>query len=418
MKYDALLGDLKNQLANVKKAAVLLPAILDTDTLSAGLSLMLALRQSGKDVAIVTQHPLTVNHAILYGVGEVKNNLPAESSGNFVLSLSGVVDNQGLVPALEKLDWYPEGDKLNLVFHVAAGKTFQPSEITSSYKNSGYNMFFVVGAANINDLGVIYQQNQEMFGKAPIVNIDKNPSNGKYGWINVIDTDTSSISEMMVTFISSLGFLIDADIASNILVGIYEATGGLTHSVKPDTFMAAGLALQSGGKIPTGPASTSTQGLPIQTTPVVEPQPVPQPQMQYQSPQQIVVPTPVQDQPVPQPQVSQSTPQMTQQQIPVAQAPIQDQPIVIPNPPSQPDLTQTQQGPGLDLRQIFNIPGAPGVESQPLPESQPQTVSTPNSQSTQETPSGEYVSTGNMEAPQTPTPDWLVPKIFKGGSLG
>jgi septal ring-binding cell division protein DamX len=49
--------------------------------------------------------------------------------------------------------------------------------------------------------------------------------------------------------------------------------------------------------------------------------------------------------------------------------------------------------------------------TQPIQDSKPQS-------SPEERPAGEATTTTNPEAEANPTPDWLVPKIFKGGSLG
>ncbi len=51
------------------------------------------------------------------------------------------------------------------------------------------------------------------------------------------------------------------------------------------------------------------------------------------------------------------------------------------------------------------------VQAQSVQDSKPQS-------SPEERPAGEAVHSTNPEAEANPTPDWLVPKIFKGGSLG
>lgn len=99
-KYEAQIADLKNRLSQVTKVNILLPEKNTVDNLAAGLSLMLALKASGKEALVVTQDPLLVSQANLFGAGEVKSTLPADSGSNFVITLGGVVDNQGLVPAL------------------------------------------------------------------------------------------------------------------------------------------------------------------------------------------------------------------------------------------------------------------------------------------------------------------------------
>ncbi len=364
MKYDSQLANLKIQLPNVKKALIALPQNSSIDKLASALALNLALKQAGKEVVIVCPDNLTVSQSHLFGIGDIKNQIPTQSDGNYVLSLAGVVDQNGMVPALAGLDWYPEGQNLNLVFKINPGQTFEPKEIAARTENSGFNMIFVIGSASISDLGAIYQTNANRFTEAPIVNIDNNPSNGNFGWTNVVDSQTSSLSEIMVTVLSSLGLLSDPDTATNLLTGIYESTNNLTQYVTADTFMTTGMAFQVGGKLPglQTPVSTSINS--------IQPEPT-----------STFVPSVVESQPV-----------MTQPENPVV------------------------SNESYDLSKIFGITPSEAQAATVTPVTTDQAVSAP----LQETPVGEAAITPGIENPSNPTPDWLVPKIYsgKGGGLG
>lgn len=322
-KYEPQLTDLKVRLVSARKMAVILPTNSTEDELASSLALYLALSQAGKEVVIASSENLTVSQTNLFGVGEIKNSLPAAGATNLVLSLEGVVDNQGLVPALEKLDWYPEGSNLNLIFHIVQGQKFEPARITSKYQGSNIDLIFTVGATSLNDLGALYTQNTALFTSSFVVNIDNNQANTNYGQTNLVDSQASSIAEIMTQVIPDLGLSLDQDIASNLLTGIYSATQNLTVKVRPDTFMAAGSALQAGGKVPGGMTSVG----------------------------------------------------------------------------------EVLQNPQYDLAKVLQIP--------PQPEVAPQQTSA----SQEERPQGEYATSGSVES-ENPAPDWLVPKVFKGGSLG
>ena len=286
MKYDSQLNELRTQLQNINNAIIVLPSQINVDKLASGLTLFLSLTQAGKSAHIVTEDTIRVSHTNLYGVGKVTNQMPSVSGGNFVITLEGVVETQGeqagTVPSLEKLDWYPEGSNLNLVFHVLPGQKFEPKNVVPKYEGgSGASVVFVIGAQSLNDLGNIYQNNQSIFSNALIVNIDNNPNNSNFGKTNVIDPNTSSIAEMIYQILPGLGLPTDNDMASNILNGIYDATSSLTRNVKPDTFMVVGQAMQAGGQLP--------QQQPIQP----QPQPVqPEPQSQIVQPAPVIPQTP------------------------------------------------------------------------------------------------------------------------------
>lgn len=251
MKYDSQIGELKNLLPSAKNILIAVPAGLDIDNLSAGLSLFLAFEAAGKEVSIVCDDNILVGQAHLFGVDHVQKILPPTEGGNLTLTLEGVAASDNTIPALEKLDWYAENSNLNLVFHVLPGQTFQPARIVPKYQGSGFNLIFVVGAANLNALGNAYSQNQSAYSGTHIVNIDTQSANTSFGQTNVLDGAASSLSEMAVNLITDLGFNLDSDMASNLLTGIFDATNNLSDpKVTADTYMAAAQCLRVGGKKP------------------------------------------------------------------------------------------------------------------------------------------------------------------------
>lgn len=366
MKYNAQLGDLNSKLIPAKNIWILLPGQTTVDKVAAALSLMLALEKQGKQVAVVTEDTLKVSHTNLFGVGSVKNSLPAGGGDNFVLTLQGVVDQNGLIPSLEKLDWYPENGNLNLVFHVVPGQKFVPTNIASGNQGSNVDLIFVLGAATLADLGNIYSQNSAQIHKFPIVNIDNSANNTSFGQYNVIDPNASSVSEMVLNIFPSFNITSDGDIASNLMAGIYDGTANLTQKVTPDTFMALASIMNAGGKM-------------IQTV----------------------------------------NPQGTQAGFDLAQM-MQNQPV------PQPFITQPASNAS------HSDAGGPATFEQPADNfTTPQVVNPgQTSASREETPSGEFATTRGPEGTEfitsgstnqenvNPAPDWLTPKIFKGGGLG
>lgn len=277
MKYDSQITELKNLLPAAKNILIAVPSGSDIDKLASGLSLFLTLEASGKQVSIVCDDNILVSQSHLFGVDHVQKTLPSTEGGNLTLALEGVAASDGTVPALEKLDWFAEGGNLNLVFHVLPGQIFQPTRIIPHYQGSGFNLIFVVGAANLNALGNIYLQNQQAFFGTHIVNIDTQPTNSSFGQTNVVDTNISSVSEIMVNLIPDLGYSLDADSASNLLAGIFDSTNNLLNSkVTADVYMAVANCLRVGGKKPT--AGLKPSNYPLQDLSSLIPKQQPQSQ--------------------------------------------------------------------------------------------------------------------------------------------
>ncbi|KKQ81117.1 MAG: hypothetical protein UT04_C0082G0003 [Candidatus Daviesbacteria bacterium GW2011_GWF2_38_7] len=108
----------------------------------------------------------------------------------------------------------------------------------------------------MNVLGNLYSQNQQVFSGTHIVNIDSSSVNTSFGQTNVLDTSASSVSEIMTSLISDLGYSLDQDSASNLLAGIFDATNNLQNpKITADTYMAVANCLRVGGRKPSSVAA-------------------------------------------------------------------------------------------------------------------------------------------------------------------
>lgn len=345
MVNDAQVSELKNVLPSAQNILIALPAGANIDKIASGLALYLSLTQAGKQVSIVSPDAMRVAESYLFAVDRIGQNIPQTGEGNLAsIKLEGVqISPEAKVPALEKLDWHPEGNNvLSLDFSVVAGQTFKPTVITPQYQGGSFNLIVTVGASDLNSLGNIYSQNPQAFSSAPIVNLDNQPNNTNFGRINLVDQNAACVSEIMVSCLTSLGLPFDSDEASNLLSGIFEATNNLTSaSASAETYMAVANCLRVGGR---KPAVVAPQAQVVS-------QPQPQPAQQ----------------PAPQPGLDLSA-------------------LIPPQQPQQPPVNNQET--------FVNPPVAP----QPSPEERPAVE--------------RVVSEGEAE------PEWLTPKIFKGGGVG
>jgi hypothetical protein len=360
-KYDSQLTELKNLLPTAKSILIAIPAGADIDKFASGLALFLSLQAQGKEVTVASDETIRVAQSHLYGIDHVQKTLPSTGGGNLTISLEGVAATDGTIPALEKLDWFPEGTNLNLVFHVIPGQTFQPARIVPHYQGSGFNLIFVIGAASLNSLGSVYSSNQSIFSGVHIVNVDNQPANTGFGGTNINDPASSSVSEIMVDLISSLSLPFDSDTASNLLAGIFDATENMANQkVGADTYLSVANCLRVGGRKPgvNAPQQNPAFDASAFMTPPQPSEPV--------APQ----PAPTQSEPAP-------TDFVAPPVVPVSTMPTPDEQFFVPSNP-------VQSG--------FNAP------------------------SPEERPAGEVVN--NAETIEQPEPGWLTPKVFKGTSVG
>lgn len=273
MKYEAQGNDIRKALQSAKQVLILLSASADVDTVAAGLSLYLSLSQAQKEVQIATEAQMLVSHTNLYGVGEVKKDIPVAGGGNLVITLGGVAEN-GTAPALQRLDYSTSGNDLNLIFHVLPGKDFKPTFITPRSEGN-YDLVFVLGSKDLGGLGSLHSSNPALFAQTTVVNIDKNESNSLYGQVNLVDSQSSSVSEIVATILFDLQLPVDGDISTNIVSGLYAATNNLQNgALGADTFMVIAESMKRGGKKPG--ETNIAQVIPSQASPAVsEPDAVP-----------------------------------------------------------------------------------------------------------------------------------------------
>lgn len=296
-RYDAQLAGLKSVLPNAKNILIALPRQSDIDKFAAALALFLSFEDQGKQISIVCDDTVRVAQSHLFGIDHVRNAIAQSAAGNYILTLGGVAvpDPSGVggkVPALEKLDYFVEGNNLNLVFNVLPGQTFAPNSLTPRYQGSGIDVIFVVGAASLIDLGNIHQQSSSVFSGPHIVNIDNETDNAMFGQTNVVDSSSSSVSEIVTDVINDLSLPFDQDMGTNLLAGIFDATNNLQNpNVGADTYLSVSTCIRVGGKKPQGGyGQPAGQGLDLSAF-------VPQPQAAPVAPTAPVVPAPVQSSP-------------------------------------------------------------------------------------------------------------------------
>lgn len=275
MKYEAQILEISSLISGSKNILIALPSEANVDHLAAGLALFLSLEQSGKSPSVATEGVIKVGHSHLFGVGQIENKLPQTEGGDFILTLGGVATSDGKVPAVAKMDYYPSGTDLNLVFRVVPGAKFEPTHITPRFDGGGFDLIFTIGASSLEKLGKIYISNQQVFNGVNIINIDNSLENTKFGKVQIVDPEVSSFSEIVAQILPSLALPFENDIATNTLSGIFAATSNLQgNNVTADTYSVVASAIRVGGKRPIEQPAENPVNMPWINTPT---QPTPTP---------------------------------------------------------------------------------------------------------------------------------------------
>lgn len=93
-----------------------------------------------------------------------------------------------------------------------------------------FDLMLVADCGDIHRVGQIYHDNEERFLATKILNLDHHDSNTCFGLVNYVDVTAASSSELAFRLLDTLGAVIDADTATNLLTGIINDTGSFQHS--------------------------------------------------------------------------------------------------------------------------------------------------------------------------------------------
>lgn len=242
-------------LENAKEVLIALPQRPTLDSVASALSLYLGLSAKGLQATVVCPDEMTVEFSHLVGVDKVTNSISSGQGKNLVISFPY---QEG---SIEKVSYNIENDTFNLVIEPREGYPMVTQDAIR-FGNSGGNidLIITIGVAKLTDLGQLYNNNQGLFSQKTVLNFDTDSQNMRFGRVNVIDPNVSSISELAISLFSNFGLALNADTATNLLAGM---TGGTDNFNSPQTqastYEAAAMCLRSGArKIMPSKVSTPT----------------------------------------------------------------------------------------------------------------------------------------------------------------
>ncbi len=204
------------------------------DQVSAVIGLTMILRAFGKKVSAV------ISDSLPQAVNMLEADLVERNFGglrDFILKLDTSKAQ------VDKLRYEMIDGKLH-VFVTPSRGNFAPSDVTFDYGEPQfmYDVAIVLGVPTRNRIDKIYETNQALFERIPMINLDFHRSNENYGAVNLIEPNASSLCEMLVALAESLqGGIIDAEIATALLMGIVASTDRFTavHTTSKSLTVAA-----------------------------------------------------------------------------------------------------------------------------------------------------------------------------------
>jgi len=208
------------------------------DSISAATSLYLGLSKNGKSVSIVCADEIKTN---IVGADKIKGDITV-SGDNLIITFPY---SEG---AVDKIDYYIQGDKFNISIQPTSSKTkLSEKDVEFSQSGGDIDYLIVLDADSLKRLGFIYSENEKIFKDKKILNIDRHITNSYFGETNYIEKSSSSTSELVYNLLDQLKVKIDKDIATNLYFGITSATNNFSSfSVTAKTLETAAQLLRLG----------------------------------------------------------------------------------------------------------------------------------------------------------------------------
>ncbi len=240
-------AEISNIVKNIEKArrvAIVLPAQVSVDGLSAAMALQAALmRKSDSLVSALVfsssmslpELPFLRRHPVVHS---------ALNSGN---QLVIKVSNHRAQPA--ELRYEKDGGGLTIYITPEKGN-FSEQDVSVLPGSGNFDLVIILGASGFEQLGNIYTENAKLFFETTALNIDYNPSNEYYGSMNYVQTTASSLSEVVMDLIEAMpGALQNNRAATSLLAGIISQTGSFRDpKTTPQALMKASRLVAAGAR--------------------------------------------------------------------------------------------------------------------------------------------------------------------------
>jgi nanoRNase/pAp phosphatase (c-di-AMP/oligoRNAs hydrolase) len=228
-------------IGKAKKVLIILPKTLDEDTLSSGLALKKFLQKLEKEAQIYSSGILPKHLLFLPDADSVQSQLP--NSQSFMISVN-VSEKK-----VSEISYQTKNNQLN-IFLKPKGEMFTPADISFNSERFPADALVFLGCKSQEDVGELFLHAPDLFFETAKINIDYQVGNEYFGNLNLVDVTATSTAEILTSVFEKYETqLVDADIATCLLVGIIAKTHSFQHvNTTPRAFLHASNLIGLGGR--------------------------------------------------------------------------------------------------------------------------------------------------------------------------
>ncbi|MBI3115616.1 MAG: hypothetical protein HYZ09_03970 [Candidatus Kerfeldbacteria bacterium] len=226
-----------------KTPLIVLPKNASSDAIAAGLGLYMALQKLGKRAKVVSPgFVLPPGHGFLPKSKEILTDVSALRK--FVIT----VDTRRA--PLEELSYDLRDNQLHIYLMPKRG-SYEAKDLTTNSGQFTFDLAVTIDAPNLESLGKLYDDNREFFYHTPLINIDHNPANDRFGHLPLVDVTASSSAEIVFELLDQAKSinLLDEYIATALLTGMIAKTKSFqSPNVTPRSLAVASHLISSGAR--------------------------------------------------------------------------------------------------------------------------------------------------------------------------
>lgn len=236
------IDQIKKVLEDSKYILLVFPTQSNGDALAAAAALKLFFERSHKQADVVVDNfTLPKNLKFLPGSGAVKKEL--SNLQKFIIKV-----DISKAP-IETLSYDVKDNWLSIYLTPKQG-VISKNELRTAQTTFKYDLIITLNTPDLESLGTIFYNNTDLFYRVPILNIDYQASNERYGQINLIDLASTSVSEVAYKILKQIPTTpIDGELSTALLTGMIVATKSFKNpNITPHTLHLASQLITSGAE--------------------------------------------------------------------------------------------------------------------------------------------------------------------------
>jgi len=212
----------------------------NSDILMSSICLSYYLEKTQKNIDLISENiKIDSKYDFLNIENKIKNTLKSDNKFTIIIDTK---ENKA-----KELSYEPKENSIE-IYLSGENRNFEETDIKFLKDSKKYDLIITLGILDIKNLSKIYNENVDLFYNTPIINIDNNISNERFGQINIIESQYRTLSELIFDIISQNNpDIIDTKISNLLLTGIIDKTSGFKFSsISPNIMSTSSMLIEIG----------------------------------------------------------------------------------------------------------------------------------------------------------------------------